>query len=161
MDVKFELKKCPFCGGEAQMIIAKADTKLYGVECKRCHVLMGHTVNNSTEFFTMPLYAADAWNQRAAHLPETKADIPMPEVKEPKKSSQAAAGHWILTSEAVPDSIQNVFVCYYNYPKWAEGKPVLCYSEAEYMPLGGFHGWGLSNKKIIAWMPIPELDIDV
>lgn len=65
MDIKFELKKCPFCGGEAQMIIAKADTKLYGVECKRCHVLMGHTVNNSTEFFTMPLYAADAWNQRA------------------------------------------------------------------------------------------------
>lgn len=108
MDIKFELKKCPFCGGEAQMIIAKADTKLYGVECKRCHVLMGHTVNNSTEFFTMPLYAADAWNQRAAHLPETKADIPMPEVKEPKKSSQAAAGHWIpVKDEAWPSFLED------------------------------------------------------
>ena len=65
MDIKFELKKCPFCGGEAQMIVAQADIKLYGIECKKCHILMGHTVNNSTEFFRKPIYAADAWNQRA------------------------------------------------------------------------------------------------
>ena len=127
MNIKFELKKCPFCGGEAQMIVAQADIKLYGIECKKCHILMGHTVNHSTEFFSKPIYAADAWNQRASaanqcevvidamtwdklpaeakaqmlralrgtmlsvsasdmgHLPATKCNIPMPEVK-PHKS---------------------------------------------------------------------------
>ena len=131
MDIKFELKKCPFCGGEAQMIVAQADIKLYGIECKKCHILMGHTVNNSTEFFRKPIYAADAWNQRAetaagqcevvidakawdelpaevkekmmkalrgtmlrvvasdmGHLPATKCNIPMPEVKPCKEHEE-------------------------------------------------------------------------
>ena len=55
---------------------------------------MGHTVNNSTEFFIKPIYAADAWNQRA----------------------ETAAGQWVDVHDKLPEKGKNDFIlcCFRN-----------------------------------------------
>ena len=51
-----ELKPCPFCGGEAELMVGK----YYGtkwVECKTCHA--------ESDAFDTRAEAIDAWNRRA------------------------------------------------------------------------------------------------
>lgn len=65
MQIRFDLNRCPFCGGEAEIVATAAGPSLFGVHCKSCDVLVGHTSKGFTEFFRTPLAAADAWNRRA------------------------------------------------------------------------------------------------
>lgn len=61
-----ELKPCPFCGGEAEVIphkffseklkLWKVDS--YGVECKNCHT-------SGYQFWGCEEQAVNAWNRRA------------------------------------------------------------------------------------------------
>lgn len=57
-----ELRKCPFCGGEAELSLYWEDT--YCVYCKRCEA--------KTDGFAYPKDAIEAWNKR---VPPTSKDI--------------------------------------------------------------------------------------
>lgn len=54
--IKAELKTCPFCGGEAEII--GAYNKFYQVVCQKCE-------GSIDRFFDTPEEAAKAWNRRA------------------------------------------------------------------------------------------------
>ena len=61
-----ELKPCPFCGGEAEVVPHKVFSKAleawkvdcYRVECKNCHA-------SSYQFWGTEEQAVNAWNRRA------------------------------------------------------------------------------------------------
>lgn len=55
-----ELKPCPFCGGEAKMLIhhnEQLNYVRYSIECQRC-------LTESNKYF-VPKIAEEAWNRRA------------------------------------------------------------------------------------------------
>lgn len=60
-----ELKPCPFCGGEAEVVPHKfwsdvlKDWKIdsYGIECKNCHT-------SGYQFWGCEEHAIKAWNRR-------------------------------------------------------------------------------------------------
>ena len=61
-----ELKPCPFCGGEAEIVphrffsekLKAWKTESYGVECKNCHT-------SGYQFWGCEEHAIKAWNRRA------------------------------------------------------------------------------------------------
>lgn len=61
-----ELKPCPFCGGEANLVphkffsqrTQKWEIDCYGVECKNCRT-------SSYQFWGCEKHAITAWNRRA------------------------------------------------------------------------------------------------
>lgn len=56
-----ELLNCPFCGGEAQVVVdIEFVDKPYMVECKKCDALSGHRYNKEN--------AIKAWNKRDYEL---------------------------------------------------------------------------------------------
>ena len=66
--IRIELKSCPFCGAEAEIVNAPANRMrqipCFAVHCKGCNILVGRTEAGRTEFFRTALEAADAWNRR-------------------------------------------------------------------------------------------------
>ncbi len=66
-----KLKPCPFCGGEAQLMVADPEDNEhilfmhFGITCKKCHILMGNTLHGVTDFFDTVDDAIRAWNARA------------------------------------------------------------------------------------------------
>ena len=61
----FELKNCPFCGGESEVMEAMdAFTPCYGVCCKKCNVMIGTVASGRTDFFRTVEAAKYAWNRR-------------------------------------------------------------------------------------------------
>ena len=60
-----ELKPCPFCGGEAEIVPHKFFSEIlkawmvdcYGVECKNCHT-------SGYQFWGTEAHAIAAWNRR-------------------------------------------------------------------------------------------------
>lgn len=52
----FKLKPCPFCGGEAQILIIK-EQKFHSVRCIKCRTL--------TDIYETEEEAIEAWNRRA------------------------------------------------------------------------------------------------
>ena len=60
-----ELKSCPFCGGEAEIVPHKFFSEIlkawmvdcYGVECKNCHT-------SGYQFWGTEAHAIAAWNRR-------------------------------------------------------------------------------------------------
>ena len=52
-----ELKRCPFCGGEAKMEVLHKMANTHGVFCMTCKA-------QSWQFFCTEDDAAAAWNQR-------------------------------------------------------------------------------------------------
>ena len=63
---KNELKKCPFCGGEAHVYYAKSNDCMgipcYGVACIECKIMIGRVEQGMTEFFRTKDEAIKAWN---------------------------------------------------------------------------------------------------
>ena len=61
-----ELKKCPFCGGEAEMKIKYGNygytPHIYCVKCKRCGANIEMVSNNYADLSDA---VANAWNRRA------------------------------------------------------------------------------------------------
>lgn len=65
-----DLKPCPFCGGEAEIVISPTNQEhnlsCYAVHCKRCYVMIGYADphTRTTEFYKSPRSAAEMWNTR-------------------------------------------------------------------------------------------------
>lgn len=66
-----ELKPCPFCGGKANIGIARVDgsEKTYSIVCKRCNVgiFSPRFAENEWNAYGNVKDAIKAWNRRAAH----------------------------------------------------------------------------------------------
>ena len=62
------IKDCPFCGGEAQLMIAPYNRAIeipcVGVYCKQCKVMIGTVAHEKTDFFRTTEEALRAWNRR-------------------------------------------------------------------------------------------------
>lgn len=65
---KAELKPCPFCGGEPEMVYAPTNAGIgiacWAVACKACRVMIGTTRYGVTDFYRSAEKAAEAWNRR-------------------------------------------------------------------------------------------------
>lgn len=65
---KEDLKPCPFCGGEPEMVYAPINMAInipcFGVACKKCRILIGTTKHGVTDFYRSKEDAAEAWNRR-------------------------------------------------------------------------------------------------
>ena len=59
--MEIELKPCPFCGGEADVICHKFkamdDSDTYEVRCRRCY-------SRTQPFYPSQEWAAKSWNRR-------------------------------------------------------------------------------------------------
>lgn len=53
-----KLKPCPFCGGEAQIVVDDETENYFGVKCFNC----GGAIYAEKE---LPRYAIEAWNKRS------------------------------------------------------------------------------------------------
>ena len=62
------LKKCPFCGGEAQLVEAPINRlnliPCFAVSCKKCKIMIGTVEHGQTDFYRTPYEAIAAWNRR-------------------------------------------------------------------------------------------------
>ena len=65
---------------------------------------------------------------------------------------------WIRTYERLPEQCQSVIVAWID-PRKPIDAQYICYDEAIYQ-MSSFCGYGLSTKKILAWMPIPKLHLN-
>ena len=65
-----ELKPCPFCGGEAEPIVARVDesTKTYSVICTQCYTGIFRPRMKGMEWcaYRTENEAIDAWNKRTS-----------------------------------------------------------------------------------------------
>lgn len=61
---------------------------------------------------------------------------------------------WIPTYERLPEQCQSVIVAWID-PRKPKDAQILAFDEAIYQ-MSSFCGYGLSTKKILAWMPIPN-----
>ena len=57
-----ELKRCPFCGGEAEALKVNYD-RYYMITCKLCKIKLGKLTRSGA--FQTQQEAIDAWNRRA------------------------------------------------------------------------------------------------
>ena len=69
VDIKIELKPCPFCGSEARLAIKDWDNRVdeYRAECARCGAI-------NRDWVLDPAVAASAWNRRILYgddIPKT------------------------------------------------------------------------------------------
>ena len=58
-----ELKPCPFCGGEARLLL-NAKRKIYGKDEYRTGVVACCNVCEARMFYTSEKLAVEAWNRR-------------------------------------------------------------------------------------------------
>jgi hypothetical protein len=73
MSNKYKLKPCPFCGGEARILVVKKGFKSI-IECTTHYCgFMRHSYNNGDTDENAALRLATAWNRRADNEPR-KAD---------------------------------------------------------------------------------------
>lgn len=68
MDIN-ELKPCPFCGGEAEMVTYSGKKQVVYIECSGCNALMGnprpiHSAMRGKLYFESESDLVDAWNKR-------------------------------------------------------------------------------------------------
>lgn len=59
-----ELKPCPFCGGEARLLL-NAKRKIYGKDEYRIGVVACCSVCEASMFYVSEKLATEAWNRRA------------------------------------------------------------------------------------------------
>ena len=64
-----ELKKCPFCGGEANLITYAGAERIVYIDCKDCKALMGYprvviSAMKGKLYFENEAELIEAWNNR-------------------------------------------------------------------------------------------------
>lgn len=70
----YEIKSCPFCGGNNIHIMSKKffdelveehDTACITVECKDCHLTMYDHTLDENDYYIRKLFVTEKWNKRA------------------------------------------------------------------------------------------------
>lgn len=70
MSAGANLRECPFCGGDASIVVAKPEDNdhllftRYSVGCKKCGMMIGTIVHGQTDFFDTIVEAVGTWNTR-------------------------------------------------------------------------------------------------
>lgn len=68
-DSMAELRNCPFCGGEASIVIYQGSKRIFYIECKGCNALMGNprimiSGMKGKLYFENEAELVEAWNTR-------------------------------------------------------------------------------------------------
>ena len=64
-----ELRNCPFCGGEANIVTYQGSKRIFYIECKGCNALMGNprimiSAMKGKLYFENEAELIEAWNTR-------------------------------------------------------------------------------------------------
>lgn len=96
-----ELKPCPFCGGEAEVIVAEPGPNEhllfphFGIACKQCRTMIGTVVHGMTDFYDTVDEAREAWNAREKQMCRVLArHRPMPHCVE-LSDFGLSCGHYV------------------------------------------------------------------